>query len=136
MYALIANDLSSILKRREQVNLSQAITTPLPNGKPFWVPVVEEVADTSTGPDRVVSPWVETIELTRVLRSRSIRDKTTNELDAEDVEIVNNALLKTSLMAAMLKWIFDAENRIRVLEGDSLITEAQFKTAIKNRIRT
>ncbi len=135
MWALIENDQSAIRKRRPNVDPAISLTSPAGHSKPYWVPIEEEITDNSTGPDIVAGPWIETIEVNRVLRARTIRDKTPGELDAEDQAVVDIALANTNLFRALLRWVFDAENRIRILEGNPTIDEATFRNAIKNRIR-
>ena len=74
MYAKITRALTDTGERSDW-------TTPPPSKddlaphKAYWVPVVEETTDTSTTDDVVVSPWVDTVEATRLLRTRTIRDK-------------------------------------------------------------
>ena len=132
-FALINRDLTDTGKRKAQVDI-------VPPGdlhpdKPYWVPVVEEVADTSTGPDKVVSPWVETVEVARLLRTRTIRDKTPAELGAEDRARVDRLLLDSGVMRALAKALFLVVNDVRTLKGESTITAAQFRNFLKGLIR-
>ncbi len=134
MFALINRDLTDTGKRRAQVD----IVSPddLHPDKPYWVPVVNETTDTSTGPNKVVSAWVETVEVARLLRARTIRDKTAGELDTEDADRVDRLLLESGVTRAQLKTLLKHENRIRVLEGKEEITVDQFKTAFWKLIRS
>ena len=133
MFALINRDLTDTGKRAAQVN----IVSPddLHPAKPYWVPVVEEVTDTSTGPDKVVGPWVETVEVARLLRSRTIRDKTAGELNAEDQIRVDNLASLSGISRAQFLIAFNHENRIRTLEGVPSVTRAEFKNAVMGLIR-
>ncbi len=133
MFALINRDLTDTGKRKAQVEIVPPAD--LHPDKPYWVPVVEEVTDTSTGPNKVVSAWVETVEVARLLRARTIRDKTAGELDTEDADRVDRLLLDSGVMRALAKVEFDHENRIRALEGMPSVTATQFKTALKALIR-
>ncbi len=132
-FALINRDLTDTGKRKAQVDI--VAPADLHPGKPYWVPVVEEVTDTSTGTDKVVSAWVETVEVARLLRSRSIRDKTAGELDTEDQARVDTLLINSGVIRALAQALFQVNNRVRVLEGDSAITATQFKTFLKGLIR-
>ncbi len=60
---------------------------------------------------------------------------TAAELQALDTAEVERTFTEPTILRAMLKDRFDLENRIRVLEGKPIITLAQFKTALANRIR-
>lgn len=133
MYALITPDLADTGKRKAQV----ATPGPVPNhpDKPYWVPIVIEITDTSTGPDTVASAWVETVEVGRLLRARTIRDKTTAELDAEDQTRVDRLLLDSGVIRALAQALFAVVNDVRVLNGDSTVTVTQFKTYLKGLIR-
>ncbi len=133
MFALINRDLTDTGKRKAQVDI--VAPADLHPAKPYWVPVVDEVTDTSTGPDKVVSPWIETVEVARLLRTRTIRDKTAGELDAEDQARVDALLLESGVTRAQTKTLFDHENRIRVLEGRPEVTVEQLKTALWKLIR-
>ena len=133
MFALITRALEDTAKRKSQVEIVPPAD--LHPDKPYWVPVVEETADTSTGPDRVVSAWVETVEVARLLRARTIRDKTPAEIDAEDQTRVDSLACVSGIDRAQFLIAFNHENRIRTLEGVSVITKAQFKTALKGLIR-
>ena len=133
MFALINRDLTDTGKRRAQVD----IVSPddLHPDKPYWVPVIEETTDTSTGPNKVVSAWVETVEVARLLRARTIRDKTAGEIDAEDQTRVDRLLLESNVMRAVATVQFEIINDVRALEGKSPITAAQYKTRLKGLIR-
>lgn len=133
MFALINRDLTDTGKRKAQVEI--VAPADLHPDKPYWVPVVEEVTDTSTGPDRVVSPWVETVEAARLLRARTIRDKTQAEINSEDTTRVNRLLADSGVTRALAKMLFQINNRLRALEGDAPLTVTQFKTALKALMR-
>ena len=133
MFALINRDLTDTGKRAGNVTI-------VPPGdlhpdKPYWVPIVEDVTDTSTGPDKVVSPWVETVEIARLLRTRTVRDKTSAELGAEDAARIDRLLLDSGVMRALAKALFLVVNDVRTLKGEGTITAAQFKTFLKGLVR-
>ncbi len=134
LHALITRDLTDTGRRLRQASVDSPSDVPL--GKPYWVPVVEETTDTSAGPDKVVSPWVETVEVARLLRARTIRDKTAGELDAEDQDRVDNLASMSGINRAQFLIAFNHENRIRTLEGAPSVTKAQFKNAVKGLIRS
>ncbi len=133
MFALINRDLTDTGKRAGNVTIVPP--DDLHPDKPYWVPVVEETSDTSTGPDKVVSAWVVTVEVDRLLRARTIRDKTPAELDAEDQARVDSLASLSGIDRAQFLIAFSHENRIRTLEGAPPVTKAQFKTAVKGLIR-
>ncbi len=133
-FALITRDLTEILRERRDV-------VPIPKAqlslsKPYWVPIVHEVDDTSTGTVRkIMSGITETIEVDRVLRERTVRDITLDELTAEDDDQVESSFEEAGIIRALARVVFDQENRLRDLEGRSSITATQFKTALKNLMR-
>ena len=133
MFALINRDLTDTGNRKAHVD----IVSPgdLHPDKPYWVPVEIVETDTSTGPDKVVSPWVETVEVARLLRSRTIRDKTSGELDAEDTARADSLLADPGALRAVARMLHNINNRLRVIEGDTPLTLAQFKAAFKGLMR-
>ena len=133
MFAQINPDLTDTGNR--QATVSTPGPVPGHPDKPYWVPVVEDVTDTSTGPDKAVSPWVETVEVARLLRSRTIRDKTPAELGAEDTARVDRLLVDSGVMRAVVRALFQVINDVRVLKGDNPLTAAQFKTFLKGLVR-
>ena len=133
MFAQINPDLTDTGNR--QATVSTPGPVPGHPDKPYWVPIVEDVTDTSTGPDKVVSPWVETVEIARLLRTRTVRDKTPAELGVEDTARIDRLLLDSSVMRALAKALFLVVNDVRTLKGEGTITAAQFKTFLKGLIR-
>lgn len=133
MFALINRDLTDTGKRKAQVDI--VAPADLHPDKPYWVPIVVEVTDDSTGPDTVASPWVETVEVARLLRSRTIRDKTPGELDAEDQARVDSLMLERGAMRALATLQFQIINDVRALEGKAAITAEQYKTRLWKLIR-
>ena len=133
MFALINPDLTDTGKRRAFI----PSPGPVPGHphKPYWVPIEVEVDDTSTGPDRVVSAWVETVEAARLLRSRTIRDKTAAELAAEDTAQVGRLLADSGIDRALARMIFNINNRVRSIEGGGPLSVAQFKAALRGLMR-
>lgn len=134
LYAKINRDLTDTGKRKRLESVP-----PLPGEmhalKPYFVPVVEETDDASTGPNVVIGPWVETVEAARLLRARTIRDKTAAEIDAEDVSRVDRAFNATGVDRGLARLLFDHENRLCALEGGPSVTAARFKAALKGLIR-
>ncbi len=136
MFALINRDLTDTGKRKAQVDI-------VPPGdlhpdKPYWVPVVEETTDTSTGPDRVVSAWVETVEVARLLRTKTIRDKTAGELDAEDQDRVDRLLLESGVMRAFGLMMFELGKAGKTGDWsffDSVTDKPTFKALFMGLIR-
>ncbi len=57
------------------------------------------------------------------------------DFDAVDQAAVDALLLDSGVIRALAQALFQLNNRVRVLEGDSVITVAQFKTFLKNLIR-
>ncbi len=134
MFALINRDLTDTGTRRGQVNIVPPAD--LHPDKPYWVSVVEVITDTGIpGAEKVVGPWIETVETDRLLRTRTIRDKTAGEIDAEDQARVDSLESVSGIDRAQFLIAFSHENRIRTLEGVAAISKAQFKTAVKGLIR-
>ncbi len=137
MFALINRDLTDTGKRYDQI-VELIPASDLHPAKPYWVPVVEEVTDTSTGPEKVVSPWVETVEVARLLRARTIRDKTAGELDDEDQERVDALLLNSGVTRALAQMLFEVAKAGKTGDWaffDSATNASTFKTLIKGLIR-
>lgn len=133
MYALITRDLQNILKQKANV-------TPVPKeqlapNKPYWVPIVKVVNDTSTGPEKIYEPTVQTIYADRVERVRNVRDKTAQEQDDEDQARVDDLLAISGVDRAMAQTLFQVVNDVRVLKGQGTITVAQFKNYLKGLVR-
>jgi len=96
LYAKITRSLTDTGQRKNMVTSPPAPDDLAPS-KDYWVPVVDEVADTSTGPDSVVDPTVITVESDRLVRTSTTRDMTAQEIadrdasmDADLVERVTN----------------------------------------------
>ena len=54
---------------------------------------------------------------------------TQEEIESKELDMLQNAFLKAILVDR-----FELENRIRTLEGKVLITETQYKTAIRTKL--
>ena len=144
MFALINRNLTDTGRRKQNVVMEtlndDGSTTPftvddLHPAKPYWVPVVEEITDISTGLETVVSPWIETVEVARLLRTQTIRDKTQVELAAEDTTSVAALMANSGVDRALAKALFQVVNDVRVLKGQATITPTQFKSYLKGLIR-
>ena len=57
------------------------------------------------------------------------------DFSAIDQITVDRLLLDSGVMRALATALFQVNNRVRVLEGDSAVTAAQFKTFLKSLIR-
>ncbi len=133
LFALINRNLTDTGSRKRDITPTPP--SDLHPAKPYWVPVVSETTDTSTGPEKVVSPWVETVEIARLLRSRTIRDKTAGEIDSEDTAQVDSLASVIGLDRAQFLILFNHENRIRALESQPAATVQQFKDAVRGLMR-
>lgn len=136
LYAKIYDDAGTLRDTGDRIDLDAPPLArgDLAPGKPWWVPLVTEVSDTSTTP-HTVREVVITIEEARVLRSVTIRDKTAQEIDADRTAIVDGRFAAAgSIDRALAEIVFEQENRIRALEGRPAVTAAQFKTYIKNKM--
>ena len=98
------------------------------SGNDKIVPIVEEVTDTSTGPD-TVRTRIETVEADRVLVATAIRDMTAQEITARDN--ANKDGEANSVQDVLIKVITNHENRIRILEARPEVTEAQVRTFLR-----
>lgn len=134
-WAKLSNDGTQILEvTGRSLDPERTLTAPV-NGKPYWVPVVEESDDRSTGPDRVIEPPEDVIEAGRVVRKRVIRDKTKAEKDEEDLKVVDDILFSDSILRTLAGWIMETENRLRALEGKPEIDINGFRSILKDRVR-
>lgn len=95
-----------------------------------WLPIVDETTDTSTPGNEYVTtePVVQTIEATRVLRTRTRRNMTTQETTARKDLVIG------TMDQLQFEWLFDLENRMRAQEGVQAVTRAQVRTALRNRL--
>lgn len=133
-YALINRNLTDTGKRSNTAPTDQADDI-APN-KPYWVPIVEEITDTSTqGSEKVISPWVDTVEIDRFLRERTIRNKTVSELDVDDTNQINNLFTASNIDRALAQVLFRVVNDVRALEEKSSISVTQFKDYLKSFVR-
>ena len=98
------------------------------SGNDKIVPIVEEITDTSTGPD-TLSTRTETVEADRVLVATAIRDMTAQEITARDN--ANKDGEANSVQDVLIKVITNHENRIRTLEARPEVTEAQVRTFLR-----
>ena len=137
-YAKINRDLTDTGQRCR--NIIPVPPDQLAPGKPYWVPVVDIINDTSTGPYKVSEPRVDDIVndgqiATEFRRTTTIRDKTQGEQDAEDESAAASVLTASGTDRALAQVCFQQENRLRALEGAQPVTVAQFKDALKGLIR-
>lgn len=133
-YALINRNLTDTGKRSNTAPTDQADDI-APN-KPYWVPIVEEITDTSTqGSEKVISPWVDTVEIDRLLRERTIRNKTVNELDVLDTARIDDLFSASDIDRALAQVLFRVVNDVRALEEKSSISVTQFKDYLKSFVR-
>lgn len=91
-----------------------------------WLPVaVTDPAPTAT---QVKEGPVITVEAKQVTRVWTVREKTSDEIDA------GKEAYLSSIDMLGFQINFDHENRLRVLEGKAVITAAQFRAALKARL--
>ena len=124
MHALIYPSAPSVLVERRRIEL---VLVP-PHKAAWWRPVVV-VGDASFDPltHRKTGP-VTTIETERVVDTYSVVALTAQEIsDRKDAAIdgMNGGL------SLLLKALLSVHNRVRVLEGQSTHTMAQFKAGLK-----
>lgn len=92
------------------------------------VPIEEVTEDTSTT-DQKIATTQTTVEADRVIVTRTIRDKTAQELsDEQDV------LIASAADQLLGKVIFQIANDVRELKGQKRITAQQFHTYLKGLI--
>lgn len=134
-YALITRALVDTGSRKR--NIVPIPPEQLSLNKPYWVPVVEEITDTSTGSNIVRTPWVETVEIARILRSRTIRDKTPVELDAEDASNIDSMMAFDGLERAMARALLTVINDVRKLQKpvEQPLSVPEFKTYLRGLMR-
>lgn len=97
-------------------------------GKPWWVPVVEEIDDQSTTERKAYSRWTTTVHADRIVRSRTITDSpepTTDELS----DAAQKSAFEDPTTAAILALVGRALNLSRqTLEADlTLELKAQYE---------
>lgn len=89
-----------------------------------WLPYQVAALPAFDPATQVLEPPVVQIGAEAVTESRSVRAKTTAEIDAEKLQRVN------ALDLLVFRVLFDHENRLRVLEGRPSVTPAQFRAAL------
>ena len=91
MYALIKRNLTDTGKRR---NFIEAPSLPgdLPLNKPYWVPIVHQVDDQSTGPDIVRETPTGEVHADELTITTVIRDMTPSEIIAKTRQQDENSL--------------------------------------------
>ena len=104
-------------------------------GKPVWVPVVNVVEDTSTPNNSTVRSKETRVFSDRVELVTKIRNKTNQELEAEDTQDVNNLFESAGNDRALINLIRDLDNRVRVLEGNQPLPLEAFKGLVKSKRR-
>ena len=136
LFALINRDLTDTGKRLRQASVDAMGDVPI--AKPYWVPVVEETTDTSTGPNKVTSAWTETVEVARLLRARTIRDKTAGELTADDTASIDSAFSLTGIDRVEMRLIFEVVKAIKTGDAtffDTVTDEPTFKILARSLMR-
>lgn len=124
-----------IAKRERKTNPISKVV----NGEPVWrelIPAGERPAYDSATHHAPVQ--TETIDPTQVVKAWvAAVAKTQTELNVENQAQQDNAIARTdrpnSIENVLLKICFLQENRIRVLEGKTEITAAQFKTLVRGQ---
>ncbi len=137
LFALINRDLTDTGQRLNQASVDGPDDVPIT--KPYYVEVVEVTTDNST-PDSetVTSPFVDTVEATRLLRERTIRDKTPAELDAEDTARVEKAFTLTGINRSEMRMIFELIKAVKtgnVTFFDTVVDVPTFKTLARSLFR-
>lgn len=133
MYAKINRNLTDTGERRVLDPANVPAASDLAPNKPYWVPVVDVVNDTSTGED-VVSWVVEEVQIDRLVRTTTIRDKTEQEIDAEDDAILDGATAG-GITRALLFTMFQLANDVRALEGQPAMQFGEFVSSLKLNMR-
>lgn len=125
-YALVApDDTIYTEKAEERIDLTAGVRDGY-----RWLPIVNEVNDTTTQQEYVVTePVVETIEVARVLRSRTRRDMTAQEIADRKAELV---LSDSDTVIA--KGLFKLANDFRVSQGQAELTVAQFRSWLEAQL--
>lgn len=135
-YALIRRNLTDTGERSSTV-------IPIPPDqlhidKPYWVPIEYNEQDTSTpgNLDRVVGPWSQTVLADKIVKSRTIRDKTPAELSQEKAQRVDQIETSRGPDKAFFNLIFNMVNDIRALKTPALppMTLPQFKALLRDNL--
>jgi len=92
-----------------------------------YVPVVDATYQAWLAAGNTPSRIVSEAELGEVLAQHDIEPVAANLLDEYKGSLVDRLPVKV-----LLKVLFNHENRIRVLDGQPTITQAQFKNALKS----
>lgn len=90
---------------------------------------IEEVTDDRSTTENKVTTVTTTVEETRCLVTRTIRDKTAQELDAE-----KDVMIASESDVLLAKALFQVVNQIRSLQSQPALTGQQFRTWLKGMI--
>jgi hypothetical protein len=120
LFACVTTESNSVLHERELASQPPD----LPHKGLKWLPVT--VIDPSFDPAAEVKegPAIAVLA-SEVTKLWTVRAKTVQELDADKIAKVDG-VSRVAFLAA-----FNHENRIRALEGQPPVTQAQFRNALK-----
>lgn len=106
-------------------------------GKPYWLPIVEEFEDLSTGPMKAKDVIGPEIQADRVYRKVTVRDMTQAELDARAEQQKVDAEEKLDVhpaFKALAVALFETVNDVRQLKGQQPVTAQQFKAFLRSKM--
>lgn len=138
LYAKITRDLEDTGERKEFA-APPALKDDLASEKPYWVPVVYEDNDTSTGKQTVIGSYSKEVKATGIKYTRPIRDKTQAEIDAEQSAEIDASIdaiqANRSALKALAEGLFIAFNEAREAGGKQPITKQAYLTWLRTQIQ-
>lgn len=138
LYAKITRDLKDTGERKDFA-APPARKDDLASEKPYWVPVVYEDNDTSTGKQTVTDPYSKEVKATGIKYTRPIRDKTQAEIDAEQSAEIDASIdaiqANRSALKALAEGLFIAFNEAREAGGKQPITKQAYLTWLRTQIQ-
>lgn len=136
LYGKITRDLQDTGERQDFDSPPPA-KEEIASGKPYWVPVVKQTVDNSTGPDTVVTTD-KAVSDAAITFTKTIRDKTQAEIDAQQTAEIDAAIdavqQNRSELKALAEGLFIAYNEAREAGGKQPITKQQFLTWLREQL--
>ncbi len=136
MRVALVDDQDVVVEETDRSNVTQDVGT---KDGWRWMPLEEDTVDNSTGSSTVATRTGPVVEAKpvfaeeRVVYTRTIRDKTQEELDADDEDNAVSVIDERPLNG-LSGIVFDQENRLLALESKSPMDADRFRDLYKSKL--